>query len=77
MSDWNNNNGSRMVSDHSTAGDSRRHDSSGVSWTNYSGVKRSHDVRANQMNSKDSQGNHSFYNPNTGVMGQAGGNRDK
>lgn len=72
---WDNNNGSRMVSDHGTAGDSRRHDSSGVSWTNYSGTKGSHDVQANQMNSKDREGNHTFYSPKSGAQGQAGGNR--
>ena len=77
MSDWNNNNSSTMVSDHSTAGNSRCNDESGVSWTNYSGTKQSHDVTANQMNSKDLEGNHTFYNPKTGAQGQAGGNRNK
>lgn len=74
---YNNDNKSRMVSDHSTAGDSRVHDSTGVSWDNYSGTKSSHDVQANQLNSKDMDGNHSFYSPKTGVQGQAGGNRNK
>lgn len=77
MSDWSNDNNSRMMSDHSTAGYSRRHDSEGTYWNNYSGTKESHDVHVNQMNSKDTEGNHTFYNPNTGVMGVAGGNRDK
>lgn len=77
MSSWNNDNNSTMVSDHSTAGTSRVHDSSGTSWTNYSGTKDSHDVTANQMNYKDNYGNHTFYNPKTGAMGQAGGNRNK
>ena len=77
MSDWDNNNGSRMVSDHSTAGDSRVHDSSGVSWNNYSGTKQSHDGQANQLNSKDRDGNHQFYNTRTGIEGEAGGNRNR
>ena len=76
MADRNNNN-SRMVSDHSTAGTSRTHDSTGVSWTNYSGTKGSHDVNANQINSKNSNGDHTFYSPKTGVQGWAGGNRKK
>lgn len=74
---YNNDNKSVMVSDHSTAGNSRVHDSTGVSWGNYSGTKKSHDVQANQFNSKDKDGNHSFYNPKTGVQGQVGGNRNK
>ncbi len=77
MSDWNNNNSSTLVSDHGTAGDSRVHDSDGVSWNNYSGTKSSHDIEANQFNSKDMDGNHTFYSPKSGVQGQAGGNRDR
>jgi hypothetical protein len=74
---WDNKNGSCMVSDHGTAGDSRKHDETGVSWGNYSGTKNSHDVQVNQMNSKDMDGNHSFYSPKSGKQGQAGGNRNK
>ena len=76
MSDWNNNS-SPFFSDHGTAGNSRVHDSTGVSWTNYSGTKDSHDIEANQFNSKDIEGNHTFYSPKSGVQGQAGGNRDR
>lgn len=72
----NNNNSSRMTSDHTTS--SERHtDNTGVSWQNYEGTKVSRDVQATQFNSKDKDGNHTFYNTKTGVQGQAGGNRNK
>lgn len=68
---------SRFTSEHHTAGDSRVHDDTGVSWNNYEGTKHSHDIQATQLNSKDLEGNHTFYNTRTGAQGQAGGNRDK
>ena len=77
MSDWNNKNSSTLASDHGTAGNSRVHDSTGVSWSNFSGTKDSHDVEANQLNTKDRKGNHTFYSPKSGVQGQAGGERNK
>lgn len=49
-----------------------------VSWNNYDGTKSSHDIQATQMNSKDTTTNdHTFYNTKSGVMGVAGGNRDR
>lgn len=75
MSDFTNNNSSRMVSDHTTSDGSKVKDNEGYSWNNYSGVKGSRDVEVNQMNSKDYDGNHSFYSPKSGVQGQAGYNR--
>lgn len=65
------------VSDHSTSGGSKIKDSEGYSWNNYSGTKDSRDVTVNQYNVKDYDGNHKFYNPKTGVQGEAGGNRNK
>ena len=74
---WNNDNRGRMPSDHTTSGGSKRKDSSGYSWNNYTGTKVSHDVQADQLNSKDYSGNHTFYSPKSGRQGVAGGNRDK
>ena len=62
---------------HGTQGGTKREDSDGYSWTNYSGYKESHDVEADQMNSKDYEGNHTFYSPKSGHQGVAGGNRNK
>ena len=66
-----------MVSDRSTQAGTKRTDSDGYSWSNYSGSKDSHDVQVDQMNSKDYEGNHTFYSPKSGRQGVAGGNRDK
>ncbi len=41
-----------------------------VSWNNYEGSKKSHDVQATQMNVKEN-GDHYFYNTQTGVQGVA------
>lgn len=41
-----------------------------VSWNNYEGSKESHDVQATQMNVKEN-GDHYFYNTQTGVQGVA------
>lgn len=60
-----------------TTSDNRKGDSSGVIWTNYQGLKGSREVQATQVNFKDSEDNHFFYNTKTGVQGMAGGNRDK
>ena len=69
-------NKSRMVSDHHTS-DSRFSDSKGVSWSNFDGTKKSHDVNATQLNSKDRDGSHAFYNTKSGVQGVAGPNAER
>ncbi len=74
------NNNSTLASDHGTNGGTKRSDSDGYSWSNYSGSKESHDVEANQMNSKDydgEYGSHTFYSPKSGVQGVAGPNADR
>ena len=43
--------------------------SSGSVTVTYQGTSESHDVQATTMVSKDSSGNVTFYNPNTGVSG--------
>lgn len=77
---WDNNNKSTLASDHSTNGGTKRSDSDGYSWSNYSGSKESHDVEVNQMNSKDydgEHGEHTFYSPKSGAQGVAGPNADR
>lgn len=50
--------------------------SNGVSWSQYSGTKYSHDVAASQMNSKQN-GEHIFYSPASGKQGAAYDERKK
>ncbi len=74
------NNNSRFVSDHGTNGGTKRSDSDGYSWSNYSGSKGSHDVEVNQMNSKDYEGEygeHTFYSPKSGAQGVVGPNAER
>ena len=66
-----------MMSSQTTAGNSRIGNSTGTVWNNYSGSKHSHNIQANQINFKNSSGDHYFYNTQTGVQGMAGGNRNK
>jgi hypothetical protein len=76
---WNDNS-STLASDHSTSGGTKRSDSDGYSWTKYSGSKESHDVEADQMNSKDYEGKygeHTFYSPKSGKQGVAGSNASR
>ena len=66
------NNGSSMMSDNHTQGDSGRRDSDGGSyWNNYRGSSDSHNVQADQMNYKAPDGTHTFYNTQTGAQGVA------
>lgn len=55
----------------STTSSKRYKDDNGVSWSNYSGVKNSHDVAATQLNSKTRDGMHTFYSPASGKQGAA------
>ena len=66
----------KLLSDSHTS-DNRTGDSSGVTWGNYDGNKGNRDVQVTQVNYKNADGDHYFYNPKTGVQGMAGGNRDK
>ncbi len=69
---WDNNNKANLASCHSTSDGTKRTDSDGYSWSNYSGVKGSRDVNVNQMNSKDYEGSHTFYSPKSGAQGVKG-----
>ena len=49
-----------------------------VSWNQYDGSKKSHDVNVTQMNSKDIEtGDHTFYNPKQGRSGVALGGAER
>ena len=66
-----------QTSDRSTSNGTRIDNGSSVSWKNYTGTKDRHDTQVDQYNIKDREGNHTFYSPKSGRMGEAGGNRDK
>ena len=66
-----------LMSEQSTSAGTKRKDSNGYSWGNYSGTKDSHDVQVDQMNSKDYNGEygaHKYYSPKTGHQGVKGEN---
>jgi hypothetical protein len=54
----------------SSRGTSERYkDSTGDSWSNFSGSKDSHDVQADKLNSKNTDGVHAWYKPKSGEQG--------
>ncbi len=54
-----------------TTSSKRYKDEEGFTWTQYSGTKESHDVYAQQFNSKTYDGQHTFYSPSSGKSGGA------
>lgn len=67
-----------MSKDYGTTSSARVVSEGKVSWNNHEGSKDSHEVQVTQMNVKDiNTGDHTFYNAKSGVMGVAGGNRDR
>lgn len=54
-----------------TTSSRRSKDDDGICWTNYQGLKETHEIEATQFNSKTFDGEHTWYNIKTGMQGVA------